>query len=222
MHWQKILNYVVDKVKITLQKNPTCRIGLAGGKTPRPLYKLLAQQKFPWHRIELIQIDERYVPETDERSNFRMQNEGLFSHIKIPKANIYRFNTSLPSGESVLDMQKRLKKLRSQRKNGEPLFDILILGMGKDGHIASLFPHSEGLDSKMLATVTESKNFDVSIRLTLTFKALLDTSEAVIVMRHDREKEKLFSKITKERKDYHEIPVQKIITGMPTKIFMNS
>lgn len=205
----EILKIIEKIVQETLGKFPTCRIGLAGGQTPKKLYEALAKKKFPWGKIEFIQIDERYVPPEDKNSNFHMQNEALFK--KISAKEIIVFDTTLPWKESAKKMTEKLQKLQNER---EPLFDILILGMGADGHIASLFPHSKALESAELATPSETKNFTASRRLTLTYRALLN-SRKIFLLIQGEEKKKIIEKIRKKGVDdnffYKTMPITKIL-----------
>lgn len=206
---------IVQKIHSTLKKFPTCRIGLAGGKTPRQLYEKLAQQNLPWERIQLILIDERCIPPNHEQSNFRMLNEALFSNIKIEPENIFVFNTFLPPEEAVNKLQGQLENLRRER---HPLFDILILGMGTDGHIASLFPHSDALESPRLVTTSRTDQFEVKNRLTLTFESLLDSDEIILLI-HGEEKKKTLEKARQPNVDFHDFPIAKILQNKSVKIF---
>ncbi len=206
---------LLEKINATLRKNPTCRIGLSGGTSPRALYAQLAQQRLPWNRIEWILIDERYVPPTSDQSNFRMLNETLFSQIPFQPENIYVFNTTLPIPEAIKYSQERLQNLTKAR---HPLIDILILGMGKDGHIASLFPGSPALETSSMVASSQTKNSPVEQRLTLTFNALLD-SEEVLILAPGEEKKKALEKAQKPGADFHEFQIAKILQNAKCEIF---
>lgn len=209
------LNFIVEKIQKTLQKNSTCRIGLSGGKTPRPLYEKLAQQKIPWDRIQFILTDERYVKPNEEDSNFRMINEAFFSKIQPNPENLFIFNTFLSREEAVNKLQGQLEKLRRERN---PLFDILILGMGADGHIASLFQHTKALDSTWLVTTSETSQPPVRERLTLTYDALLDSDEIILLIEGD-EKKKTLEKARQGNTDFHDLPIRKILQNKNVKVF---
>lgn len=211
----EVLKYIIEKIHQTLKQFPACRIGLAGGKTPRPLYEKLAQHNLPWDRIQLILIDERYVPPNHEQSNFRMLNETLFSKIKIEPENIFAFNTFLPAEEAVNKLQGQLEKLRRER---QPLFDILILGMGVDGHIASLFPHSQALESSRLVTTSHAEHFEIKNRLTLTYESLLDSDEVILLIEGE-EKKKTLEKAQQPNADFRQLPIAKILQNGNYKIF---
>ena len=208
---------IAEKIQDVLAQNNTCRIGLSGGSSPRDVYKQLGRQRLPWDRIELILIDERHVPPNDEKSNFYMLRDVLLSDIQIPPTNIFVFNTFLPLEESAKDMQQKIMKLQQLR---HPLFDILILGFGPDGHIASLFPRSPALDSRALVTTTqtpENSAFPIKNRLTLTYQALLDTEEVFIIAPTD-DKKKILARAQEPGADFHEIPLTKIVQELKCEV----
>lgn len=215
MEKSQALSFILEKVHQTLQKYRTCRIGLSGGKTPRPLYEQLSHQNVPWNRIQFILTDERNIKPTEEGSNFRMISEALFSKIEPNPENLLIFNTFLSREDAVNKLQSQLESLRRER---QPLFDILILGMGNDGHTASLFPHTKALDSKWLVTTSETNQFDIRDRLTLTYNALLDSDEVILLIEGE-EKKRTLAKAQEGTADFHEWPIAKILQNKPVKIF---
>jgi len=126
-------------------------IAISGGSTPKIFFKELA--KFPfkdeidWERLQIFWCDERCVPPNDSDSNFRMTKECLFDFVNIPNENIHRIKgESHPEKEAVL-YSKEIERLLPKGKNNFPQFDWVLLGIGEDGHTASLFPHAELLYS---------------------------------------------------------------------------
>src|ERR1700675_4851906 len=120
-------------------------VALSGGSTPKSLYSLLATSypDFPWARTYLFFGDERHVPPTDSESNFRMVHESLFSKVAIPAPNIFRVKTENPgAAAAAVDYEAQLRKFFELKPNEFPRFDLILLGMGPDGHTASLFPDS--------------------------------------------------------------------------------
>ena len=124
----------------------TCSIVLSGGSTPRTLYSLLASEfraQIPWAHVQVFWGDERYVPPEDARSNYRMAKETLLDHVPCPPANIHPMPTHFPSAEmAARDYELTL---RSHFVGEWPHFDLVLLGIGDDGHTASLFPGSLAL-----------------------------------------------------------------------------
>jgi len=121
---------------------------LSGGKTPMDFYTILSTngKELPWTKIHLFLADERFVPATDKESNYRLVRECLLNHVNIPKTNVHRIDTE----ESTLEMAA--EKYEEEIRNffgieGEciPKFDLIMLGIGEDGHTASQFPGAPSL-----------------------------------------------------------------------------
>ncbi len=126
-------------------------IALAGGHTPAKLYSLWAQaekegRRTPWDRVHLFWGDERYVPQDDPLSNYRMTRETLIAHVPIPAANVHPVPTDLPSPEKAAEAYEA--DLRKFFAAAPPAFDLQLLGLGPEGHTASLFPGSPALEEK--------------------------------------------------------------------------
>jgi 6-phosphogluconolactonase len=145
-------------------------LALSGGATPRRLYELLSAEsgeKIPWPRISLFWGDERCVPPEDIRSNYGMAaRAGL---LERPFAGIHRMLGEVPPDEGALQYEDELKKVFSER--GLPRFDLILLGLGSDGHVASVFPGSAGLTDRghwILSTET----YGGIRRLTVTLPVL--------------------------------------------------
>lgn len=122
-------------------------VALAGGSTPRPVYAMLASPAFasriPWDRVHVFFGDERCVPADDERSNYRMAREALLDHVPLPPANIHRIAGEADPALAALAYEQEMR--RFFRTEVPPAIDLICLGMGDDGHTASLFPGSAGL-----------------------------------------------------------------------------
>jgi len=118
-------------------------IALSGGSTPKLLFEILAKKykaKIDWSKVHFYWGDERCVPPTDEQSNFRMTNDRLLKHVGIPLTNIHRVQGEYNPDHEADRYGKRIE-WNLTLKNGKPIFDLVILGMGSDGHTASIFPH---------------------------------------------------------------------------------
>lgn len=152
---ERSLQIVVEKIKAAIRERDCCTIALSGGSTPKPLYEAIATQDLPWDKIHVFWGDERYVPPTHPDSNEGMARSAWLSKVPIPEANIH----PMPTGEiePVLAAQKHEIQIQEFFKIGTgifPSFDIILLGMGDDGHTASLFPNTPALNvSDRLITV---------------------------------------------------------------------
>ena len=155
-------------------------VALSGGNTPRSVYSMLAQEyktALPWAKIHIFFGDERAVPPDHPDSNYRMANETLLSHVPIPAENIHRIHAELDPESAAEDYEEQLRAYFNLKNGALPRFDLIMLGLGEDGHTASLFPGSSALKemSRQVAStwVEEKKTF----RITLTYPVLNHAAE---------------------------------------------
>jgi 6-phosphogluconolactonase len=155
---------------------PRCAICLAGGSTPRRVYELLAsaeRERFPWDRAHWFFGDERFVPHDHPDSNYRMVRAALFDTAPVPSGNVHAMPTGGEPAQAALAYAHELQDfygaatLDPQR----PLFDVVLLGLGEDGHTASLFPGTAALRERQRWAV-DTLNPKSEPRLTLTYPAL--------------------------------------------------
>lgn len=175
-------------------------IALSGGTTPRRLYERMAapsyREAFPWSRIHWFWGDERFVPHDDVLSNYRMAREALLSRAPIPSANIHPVPTEGISPESAATSYEcELKTFYGGERldPARPLFDVTLLGLGSDGHTASLFPGTPVLTerNRWVAAVVGVKS---EPRVTLTYPAL-ESSRHVAFLVAGKEKKESFSQL---------------------------
>jgi 6-phosphogluconolactonase len=155
-------------------------IALSGGSTPKRLYQLLAapplREAMPWERVHLFLGDDRFVPWDDPNSNFGMAREAMIAHVPIPAANVHGIAFEGTAAEAAGKYEATLKSFYGSDTfdPARPLFDVVLLGMGPDGHTASLFPGKPALD-EMTRWVTEVPVPGLNPmvpRVTLTYPAL--------------------------------------------------
>jgi 6-phosphogluconolactonase len=163
-------------------------VALSGGSTPKALYSLLAANyaDFAWNRIFLFFGDERHVPPNDPDSNYRMVNESLLAKIAIPAENVFRVKAENPDAAAAAsDYEAQLRRffeLRPEDRPGEfPRFDLILLGMGPDGHTASLFPDSPALDEQARLVVANWVAKFNTHRITFTFPVLNRAAEVMFL-----------------------------------------
>ncbi len=158
-------------------------VSLSGGSTPKTLYGLLAaapfRDRFPWDRTHLFFGDERFVPPDHPDSNYRMAREAMIAHVPIPAEQVHPWQTNVDPEHAALHYADTLKRFygADTLDPARPLFDVMFLGLGEDGHTASLFPGVAALSERTAwtAAVIGAKP---EPRLTLTYP-LLDSSRAV-------------------------------------------
>ncbi len=176
----RALELVLAKLRSTLEKRDRATIVLAGGSTPKPLYEALAGQDLPWDKLHVFWGDERYVPPDDPDSNQRMARLAWLDRVPIPAANIHPFPTQAGNPETDANSyETHLRQFFGLSEKDFPVFDLILLGMGDDGHTASLFPHTEAVQVCDRAVAVGNK--DGQPRLTLSVPTI-NLAECVIFL----------------------------------------
>jgi 6-phosphogluconolactonase len=151
-------------------------IALSGGSTPNSLFNLLAtnaRSVLPWDRTFFFWGDERHVPPTDPDSNYRMAYETMLSKIPVAAGNVFRMPAENPDADSAArEYEATLRKFFQMEPGQVPIFDLILLGMGPDGHTASLFPGTAGLQEKSRLVIANWVEKLKTSRLTLTLPVL--------------------------------------------------
>jgi 6-phosphogluconolactonase len=150
-------------------------IALAGGSTPKNLYTLIAANAstLPWNQMFFFFGDERHVPPDDADSNYRMVKETLLSKAPIPPANVFRIPAENPDAATAAEAyEQTLRKFFALAPGEFPRFDLILLGIGPDGHTASLFPETAGLQEKSRLVVANWVEKLNTSRITLTLPVL--------------------------------------------------
>jgi len=188
---------IAEKIQTTLQKKNRFSLVLAGGKTPVALYQCLSQTHIPWMNIDLFWSDERHVSPTHPDSNYLMAKKNLLSKISIPPENIYRIKSELANAEAAAnDYEKVIKKYFLNRaSHSDTGFDLVLLGMGVEGHTASLFPETPICDHWVCAPWVKKLN---AHRITLT-PDLLNRAADIIIMIEGKEKAKVVSEVLSKK-----------------------
>jgi 6-phosphogluconolactonase len=162
-----------------------CRVALAGGSTPRGLYSLLGAtwaDRVPWPAIEWFWGDERHVPPCHPDSNYRMAHEAMLSRVPVRPEQIHRIEAELPDAPSAaLGYERTLHRCFRLGSAERPRFDLVLLGMGADGHTASLFPESPALRERSRLAVSSVEPSQRTERITLTLP-VLENAAAVMFL----------------------------------------
>lgn len=169
----------VSVARAAIAKRGVFYVALAGGSTPKGLYQILATSPYTtqidWARVHLFFGDERCVLPTHEDSNFRMASEAMIDAISIPETNVHRMPTELEPEHVATTYAATMIEVM-----GEQPLDLVLLGLGPDGHIASLFPGTAALDvTKTMTTALYVEKFD-SWRVTMTYP-VINAARQVIV-----------------------------------------
>ena len=164
-------DFIIDQARKAIGERNEFRIALSGGNTPRPVYARLATvaRDLPWELIRITFGDERCVPPDDPQSNFRMAQEILFVPADIPEKSIARMRGEIDPQIAAREYEDHLNVLAAQRSETIYRHDLILLGLGNDGHTASLFPNTAGLEEKKRKVIANFVPKSDSWRLTFTF-----------------------------------------------------
>lgn len=171
----------------SIKKNGRFTVALSGGTTPKSLYHLLTtdeyKTKIDWEKVLFFFSDERDVSPMSEKSNFRMANETMLKPLKISGKNIFRWQTEIINAPEVAESYGRSIVKVFELSTGEfPNFDLILLGMGDDGHTASLFPYTSALkETDKLVTANYVEKLDTN-RLTFTYPTINNASNIIFMV----------------------------------------
>jgi 6-phosphogluconolactonase len=166
-HW-------VHSAKRAIQQKGKFSVALSGGSTPKAIYQALIQQELDWSKVWLFWSDERNVSPEHAESNYRMAMEE-FDQVPIPKAQIFRMKAENQIEKNAADYEDTLVRVLDKH-----LFDLVMLGVGQDGHTASLFPNTKGLSEEKRLVLANEIPQKQTWRITLTFPCIAQSSLAVI------------------------------------------
>lgn len=182
----------------TIKKRGVFRVALAGGRTPEAFYKLLANNEFrdrlDWTAVHFFWGDERCVPPEHEDSNYKMTLNSLIKHIRIPEENVHRIKGEEASEKAAAEYEEEIRHCFEPGEEAIPEFDLILLGMGADGHIASLFPGTHAIreDKKLVVAVYVEKLG--ATRITLT-QPVIKNARNIIFLITGEDKSVTFRKV---------------------------
>jgi len=178
-------------------------IALAGGNTPKALYECLGSRfatSVPWNAVHFYWGDERYVPYDDPRSNYKLAKDSLLDRINIPPGNIHGIPTHYPDPSDAAWEYESILPAR---------FDLVLLGMGADGHTASLFPGSPALQENNRRVINVRATAEPPIRITLSMPVLLEATSVHFLI-SGKDKATALKKATSPETPENEIPTAKV------------
>jgi 6-phosphogluconolactonase len=193
-------------------------LALSGGSTPKVMFELLAsnayQPRVDWAKVQIFFADERCVPPDHKDSNYRMAHETLLSKVPIPGDNVYRMAGELDPNEAATEYGQMLKE-----KFSDGGLDLILLGMGDDGHTASLFPGTAAVKEakhRCVANYAENSTTGKSWRITLT-APFINRARAVMVLVAGESKAKRLAEVLEGPREPERLPVQ-LIDPSPGKL----
>jgi len=174
---------IAGAVHDAVERQGRCALLLSGGSTPRASYELLAtryRDRIPWAQVQLFWGDERFVPSSDPRSNERMAREAFLDRVPCPPANVHPVPTGLPSADAAAQRYEDI--LRTYVAGPQPVFDLVLLGLGEDAHTASIFPGSPALAEPARWVMAVTAPADPPLRVTLTMRALTAAAQLFVLV----------------------------------------
>ncbi len=206
---------LIEHISVSLQTHDVYSIALSGGSTPRKLYALLADDprlrgRMPWERVHFFWGDERHVPPDHPDSNYHMAFEAMLSKVNIPAANIHRIRGEDPAADKAAeDYAHDLRRFFRIASGKMPHFNCILLGMGPDGHTASLFPGSPALnEQKRLVMANWVEKFN-SFRITLTVP-VLNNADLILFLVGGSQKAETLKAVLEDGPAPDRYPVQRI------------
>jgi 6-phosphogluconolactonase len=171
------------KVEQAVATRGIARIAISGGSTPQATFKLLADPArpflatVPWDKLELFWVDERCVPPDNPESNYGVCRDLLLTKVPIPEANVFRMEGELDPEQAASRYESTLRNVMKLEGAESPAFDLVVLGMGPDGHTASLFPETEALNEISRLVVANHVPQKDTWRITLTWPVINQAAE---------------------------------------------
>lgn len=205
-----------DIAEKTVNEKGFFSVALSGGKTPLVFFQKLAKEKkLPWSKTHVFMVDERFVPYHDENNNYRIINETLLRHVDIPAKNIHPILTTIETSQaSALKYEKELNSFFRSR----PGFDLVLLGIGNDGHTASIFPGMPSLkEKKHLAIAVPPSGPIESERITLTFP-IINEAENILFMATGDDKAPVIREVIEKEKS--RLPAAMVKPGKYSPVFL--
>ena len=163
--------FILAEIRAAIAARGFCRLALSGGRTPRAVHAELVKQAgaLPWERVQITFGDERCVPPEDEESNYRMARESLLDPAGIPAGNVFRIRGEIAPEEAAREYEARLAAVAARLGESRYVHDLLLLGLGEDGHTASLFPGSPALAETARNVIPATGPKPPPQRVTMTF-----------------------------------------------------
>ncbi|MEM6783062.1 MAG: 6-phosphogluconolactonase [Bacteroidota bacterium] len=210
---ERAATFVAAALRSAVARRGRAALVLAGGSTPAPVYRLLARLSADeafWADTYVFFGDERCVPPDHPHSNYRMARETLLDALPIPDRHVYRMTGEVHPPVGAYDYERALKAFHATAYHLDaPMFDVVLLGLGADGHTASLFPGQAALDeAEALCVHTASPPASpVDDRLTLTYPGLHDASTILFLVAGASKREALHAALSAEPLPGHDAPV---------------
>lgn len=207
-----VADEIVASIRDVLSEKESCSLVLSGGSTPGAIYRLLSmpprKEDVEWSKIDLYWGDERYVAHDHTNSNFRMTNETLLTPLAKLQPRVHAVPVDLNDAEEAAKKYEQdIRKSQGIAAGEMPVFDIVLLGIGEDGHTASLFPHSKALNTAASEICVKAEHPDGSVRVSLTQHAIFNAKKVFFIVK-GASKSEIIKRIIKGNDDPNDIPAR--------------
>lgn len=210
----QLTDFLISRISDQISAKPPGQyfsIALSGGSTPKALFNLIAekyQSRIDWRKVVIFWGDERCVPPTDEDSNYRMTYQNLFRHLNIHELNFCRINGE---DDPETEAKRYSGKVKSMlpKINNIPQFDLIMLGLGDDGHTASIFPNNIDLFNSDKLFATSEHPVSRQIRITATGKIINHSKEVCFLVTGSGKAEKV-TQILQKRDGWEALPASRV------------
>jgi 6-phosphogluconolactonase len=213
---RRAAQHFVEKVKESVAGRGRARIAISGGSTPKAAFELMAdpsgqwREQMPWDKLELYWVDERCVPPDHPDSNYRMTRQALLDHVPIDAGRVHRMEGELEPDVAAARYESELRNSFRLEGAETPRFDLIALGMGPDGHTASLFPHTPAIhEMGRLVTANHVPQQKESWRITLTWP-VINQGASVFFLIGGAEKAERLKEVFTGPRDPERLPSQLI------------
>jgi 6-phosphogluconolactonase len=202
---------IADTIHRCLAERQWCAVALSGGSTPRPVYQRLTQppyrEQIDWNRVHWFWGDERSVPPDHPDSNYRMAYEAMLAHVPVPPENVHRILAEEGAEAAAEAYERELHRIFQLQPGAVPRFDLLLLGVGADGHIASLFPRTMALSVRDRLVVANSVPQLDTQRITFTVP-VIQAARTIFVLVSGQDKAEAVARAIEGNDDWTTTPAQ--------------
>lgn len=219
---EAVARLIVERQKLKLIEGKPLNIAISGGSTPNILFEILAHEyaeKIEWRKIRFFWVDERCVAPNDKESNFGTAYNLLLKNVPIPPENIFNISgNNEPTSEAVRYQHVLQNEL--PEKGGLPVLDLILLGMGDDGHTASIFPNNLALIHADKAAVFVTHPQTRQQRITLTGKVIAN-AEQVVFLITGHSKAEVLDSVIHEKGDFERYPAYYILANSQAELYLD-
>lgn len=208
------VDFFIEQANKAIAKKGVFHVAISGGHTPKRFYELLGREdhkdEIPWDKVQLFWVDERYVPPDTAMSNYKLAADTFLGQVAIPPSNIHRIPTELSDiNEAARNYEQTIHKVFGIGADKQPQFDLIVLGMGADGHTGSLFPNCYApFDTEDVACVVYALDNEVT-RITLTHPVLCAASRLAVLV-SGPEKAKTLKEVLTSEPDEVRFPIHSL------------